>query len=149
MFCPGFLTFWDKFQAISRPGQMILKSPGFPGFQVLLGTLCLMLNVLKIPNRPYNRMVITTSYLGNLTVQQLHLNDIYINMKIVQPSILPSPFTFQETLDNLMAIFFVVVILLDSLIIHSPMKRSRQWSKWVGYAIVNDLFLSFCIFMHF
>ncbi len=23
--------FWDNFQAISRPGQIIFKSPGFPG----------------------------------------------------------------------------------------------------------------------
>ncbi len=30
MFCPGFLTFWDKFQAISGPGQIKFKSPGFP-----------------------------------------------------------------------------------------------------------------------
>ncbi len=30
--CPGFVTFWDQFQAISRPGQIIFKSPGFPGF---------------------------------------------------------------------------------------------------------------------
>ncbi len=29
MFCPGFL-FWDKFQAISGPGQTKCKSPGFP-----------------------------------------------------------------------------------------------------------------------
>ncbi len=32
LFCSGFLTFGDKFQAISRPGQIIFKSPGFPGF---------------------------------------------------------------------------------------------------------------------
>ncbi len=31
--------FVGKFQAISRPGQIIFKSPGFPGFQVPLGTL--------------------------------------------------------------------------------------------------------------
>ncbi len=31
LFCPSFLTFWDKFQAISGPGQIKLKSPGFPG----------------------------------------------------------------------------------------------------------------------
>ncbi len=34
LFCPGFLTFWDKFQAISRPGQLKFKSPAFPGFRV-------------------------------------------------------------------------------------------------------------------
>ncbi len=26
-----FLMFWDKFQAISGPGQIKCKSPGFPG----------------------------------------------------------------------------------------------------------------------
>ncbi len=31
-----FSDFCDKFQAISRPGQILFKSPGFPGFQ---GTL--------------------------------------------------------------------------------------------------------------
>ncbi len=31
MFCPGFLTFWIKFQAISGPGEIKFKSPGFPG----------------------------------------------------------------------------------------------------------------------
>ncbi len=39
MFCPGFLTFWDKFHALSGPGQMKFKSPGFPDFQIPLGTL--------------------------------------------------------------------------------------------------------------
>ncbi len=32
LFCPGFLTFWDKFQPISGNGQIKFKSPGFPGF---------------------------------------------------------------------------------------------------------------------
>ncbi len=39
LLCPGFLTFLDKFQTISGPGQRNFKSPGFPGFQVPLGTL--------------------------------------------------------------------------------------------------------------
>ncbi len=32
LFCPGFLMFWNKFQAISGPGQIKFQSPGFPGF---------------------------------------------------------------------------------------------------------------------
>ncbi len=39
LFCPGFLTFWDKFQVISGPGQIIFKSAGCPGFKDVLGTL--------------------------------------------------------------------------------------------------------------
>ncbi len=39
LFCPGFLTFWDKSHAISGPGQIKFKSPDFPHFQVPLGTL--------------------------------------------------------------------------------------------------------------
>ncbi len=39
LFCPGFLSYWDKFQAISKPGQIKFKSPDFPAFQVPLGTL--------------------------------------------------------------------------------------------------------------
>ncbi len=38
-FCARFCMFWGTFQAISRPEQLKFKTPGFPGFQVLLGTL--------------------------------------------------------------------------------------------------------------
>ncbi len=37
MFCPGFLTLWDKLQTISGHGQIQFKSPGFtvfPGYPV-------------------------------------------------------------------------------------------------------------------
>ncbi len=39
LFCPGFLTFWDQFQATSGHGQILFKSPDFQGFQNPLETL--------------------------------------------------------------------------------------------------------------
>ncbi len=47
VFCPGFLTFWDKFQAISGPGQIKSQTPSF---QVLLGTLSKDLTSIVYPN---------------------------------------------------------------------------------------------------
>ncbi len=42
-----------KFQAIFRPGQTKFKSPGFPGFQVLLGTLFIPIG----PAKPYSDLL--------------------------------------------------------------------------------------------
>ncbi len=44
LFCPGFLNF----QAISGPAQIQLQSPGFPGFQITLGTLCMLAALIHV-----------------------------------------------------------------------------------------------------